>query len=210
MNIVFLGCPGSGKSTQAKALAGKLGMVHFSTGNIFWDEIQRKTPLGHELMDSVTAGRLVPDWLVMDVLKDKLGAEKRGILFDGFPRSTEQAEGLDSWLSGRSSKLDAVIYFHMPETAALQRLERRVVCSSCGAIAEAAGAAACTVCGGPVSSRGCDKPEILKRRLMAYKDQTEPVLSYYRSNDILVEVKADKPQQDVTVQIALALKSLVQ
>jgi adenylate kinase len=208
MNIVFLGCPGSGKGTQARIIAQKLNMAHFSTGDIFWDEVQKKTPLGHEVMDNVSTGRLVPDWLVLGLLKDKLGQEKRGILFDGFPRTNEQAEGLDSWLSARSSALNAAIFFNIPEAVAAKRLETRGICQACGAIQGSSGAA-CGVCGGTLARRADDKPEAIRKRMMAYKDQTESLLSYYRSNGILIEIKADQPPQAVTTQIALALKSVV-
>jgi len=183
MNIVFLGLPGAGKGTQASFISQKLGMVHFSPGDILWDEIARKTPLGMEVHDNLSSGRLAPDWLVLRVLKDRLVSEKRGLLFDGFPRTMEQAEALDAWLASRSAKLNAVIHFELPEAEAAKRLVFR--------------------------GREDDKPDIVKKRIMAYKDQTEPLLHYYRGNDILLSVNANQPQQAVTAQIALALKSVV-
>jgi adenylate kinase len=208
MNIVFLGCPGSGKGTQARLIAQKLNMVHFSTGDILWEEIQKKTPLGHEVLDNVSTGRPVPDWLILGLLKDKLGQEKRGILFDGFPRTNEQAEALDAWLTSRSTALNAVIFFNITEAAAAKRLEMRGICSTCGTIQGTTGTA-CGACGGPIVRRDDDKPEAVRKRMMAYKDQTEPLLSYYRGNGILLEIKADQPPQAVTTQIAMALKSVV-
>ncbi len=212
MNIVFLGYPGSGKGTQARFIAQKLGMVHFAPGDILWDEVVKKTPLGMEVHDYLSSGRLVPDWLILRLLKDKFAAEKRGILFDGFPRTLEQAEALDAWLSSRSAALSAVIYFNLPEAAAAKRLEGRVACAGCGASYTApAGAplSACSACGGALKRRDDDVPAIIQKRMMVYRDQTEQLISYYKSNDILVEVKADQPQQAVTVQVATALKSVL-
>ncbi|MDP2864961.1 MAG: nucleoside monophosphate kinase, partial [Elusimicrobiota bacterium] len=107
MNIILLGYPGSGKGTQAKVLSQKLGMFHVSTGDIFREELAKKTPLGQEVAKYLSAGRLVPDKLVLEVLKVRLNTETRGLLFDGFPRTVDQAEGLDNWFSGRGQSIDA-------------------------------------------------------------------------------------------------------
>lgn len=212
MNIVFLGFPGSGKSAQARFIADKLNMTLFSPGDIFWGELAKKDPLGLEVHDYLSAGKLVPDWLVLRMLKDRLATETRGILFDGFPRTMEQAEGLDAWLASRSGELDGVIYFNLPEAAAAARLADRVVCAGCGKPyppLPPGQAASCGLCGGKLLRREDDVPEVIKKRMMAYRDQTEQLLTYYRSNGILKEIKADQAQQAVSAQIALALKSLV-
>lgn len=211
MNIVFIGMPGAGKGTQGRFFAQKLGMSHFSPGSIMWDEAAKKTPFGQEVHDYLSSGRLAPDWLVLRLLSDRLSAEKRGIIFGGFPRTLEQAEGMDAWLSSRSSELNTVIYLNIPEADAAGRLFMRALCTACGAVTAAGGGALppCPSCGGNLRRREDDRPETVRKRFMVYKDQTESLLSYYRSNSVLKEVNAALPQQEVSAQIAMVLKSLV-
>ena len=213
MNIVLLGYPGSGKGTQANTLSAKLNLAQVSFGRIFWNEVAKKTPLGHEVSDNLVAGWLVPDWLVLGQLKERFKDERRGFLFDGFPSTTEQAEGLDAWLEARSTSVDAVIMLKLPEAEVLKRLAQRRVCPGCGAIYNLATSPTfmeglCDSCGGKLQQRQNDRPEAIKKRLMAYKDQTEPVMSYYRGSSKCFEVKADQSAQDVTTQILALVKNL--
>jgi adenylate kinase len=211
MNIVLLGCPGSGKGTQARAISRRLGLKDFSLGDIYWNEIALKTPLGEEVSDYVITGRLVPDWLTLVTLKEKLAAERGGLLLDGFPRTMEQADGLEAWLASRSSALDAVIYLNLPEAEAAKRLADRLICTSCGSIYNRETVKSfmenvCDSCGGVVKSRADDKPELIKKRIMVYRDQTEHLVSYYRGNVDLFEIKAVQPPAAVTAQILGFLK----
>ncbi len=215
MNIALLGCPGSGKGTQARVISRKLGLLQVSPGDIFWNELNKKTPLGHQVADYLATGRLVPDWLVLGVLKERLAAEKKGVLLDGFPRTMEQAEGLDTWLASRSASLDAVIYLNLPEVEAARRLAERRVCAGCGMIySNLTGMpfieTACGLCGGVLKSREDDKADVVRKRIMVYRDQTEPLISYYRGTVEFFEVKADQPQQAITTQILALLKPLQQ
>lgn len=212
MNIVLLGCPGSGKGTQARAIARRLGLKHFSPGDIYWDEIAKKTPLGEEVTDYLTTGRLVPDWLVLVTLKEKLAKETGGLLLDGFPRTMEQAEAFETWLASRSAALDAVIYLSLPEAEAAKRLADRLVCPGCGGIFNRATVKpfmenVCDSCGGAIRPRADDKPELIKNRIMVYRDQTEHLISYYRGNVEFFEVKASQPPEAVTAQILRLLKA---
>ena len=213
MNIAFLGYPGSGKGTQARLLAGKLGLVHVSFGDIYWREINKKTPMGQEVSDYLPTGRLVPDWLVFGWLKEKYAAERRGFLFDGFPATTEQAEQLDAWLASRAAALDAVVFLNIPEAEAAKRLGARRVCPGCGAIFNTLTNPPfmenlCDSCGGPLKPQEDDKPEALKKRLMVYRDYTSQLNSYYRGNSAVLEVKADQPPAEVTKQILSVLKTV--
>jgi adenylate kinase len=212
MNIVLLGCPGSGKGTQAREISRKLGLKHINFGDIFWDEMTKKTPLGQQVSDYLSTGRLVPDWLVLGVLKERFAAERRGFLLDGFPRTMEQAEALDSWFTSRSSSLDAVVYLNLPEAEAVRRLVERRVCSGCGMIFNTLTSKpfmenACDSCGGVLKPKADDKVEVVKQRVMAYRDQTEPLISYYRGNVELFEIKADQPKQMITTQILSRLNA---
>lgn len=211
MNIVLLGYPGSGKTTQAKKLASTLGLAHVSFGDIFRGEIERKTPLGFEVMDYLSTGRLAPDWLVLNHLKDRFAKERLGFMFDGFPRTMEQAEGLETWLASRSSSLTAAFLLKLPEAEALKRAAGRRHCGSCGTQFNTATqppmmADLCDNCGGKLSQRVDDRPEILKRRIMSFHDQTEHLVSYYNANAEFAEINAMQPVQGVFTQIALALK----
>ncbi|HNW44973.1 MAG TPA: nucleoside monophosphate kinase [Elusimicrobiales bacterium] len=213
MNIVLLGYPGAGKGTQARIIADKLNMVHVSFGDIFWAEIARKSLLGQEVSDYLDTGRLVPDWLILGQLKERFASERRGLLFDGFPRTGEQAEGLDAWLEARSSSLDAIVHLKLPEVEVAKRLEGRRVCG-CGKIynihtSPPFMADMCDSCAGPLKPQKDDKPEVIKKRIMAYRDQTEHLLIYYRGNVPVLEVKADQPVQAVTTQLLTSLKTVL-
>ncbi|OGS12884.1 MAG: adenylate kinase [Elusimicrobia bacterium RIFOXYA2_FULL_58_8] len=211
MNVILLGYPGSGKGTQAKVLAQKFGLFHVSTGDIFREELAKKTPLGQEVAGYLSAGRLVPDKLVLEVLKTRLATETRGLLFDGFPRTVEQAEGLDSWLDSRSMAVDAVIFINVPEAEVAKRLGDRRTCLGCGKIYNMgtrppAKADACDVCAKKLITREDDKPEVIIRRLQVYRDQTEPLLAYYRASGNFNEVDGGRNPESVAADIAGMLK----
>lgn len=211
MNIILLGYPGSGKGTQAKVLSQKLGMFHVSTGDIFREELAKKTPLGQEVAGYLSAGRLVPDRLVLEVLKARLGAETRGLLFDGFPRTVDQAEELDNWFASRKQALDAVVFLNVPEGEVAKRLGARRTCSGCGRIfntitSPPAKENVCDACGKPLTIRDDDKPEVIARRIQVYKDQTEPLLAYYRSSGIFHEADGGQAPEAVAEKVAALLK----
>ena len=212
MNMILLGYPGSGKGTQARVLSQKLGLLHVSTGEIFREELAKKTALGQEVGDYLSAGQLVPDWLVLDMLKHRLSSETRGLLFDGFPCTLEQAEGLDEWFNSRAMKLDAVVFLNLPEAEVVRRLDERRICVKCGTIYNLHVTTpmlenACDSCGGALTTRGDDKPEVIKKRIMVYRDQTEPLVSYYKGNSFFLEVRADQPPQAITEKILSSLNS---
>lgn len=214
MNISIIGCPGSGKGTQGRLLAAKLNLAHISFGDIYWKEIAAKTPLGHEVADYVGTGQLVPDWLLSSTLKDRFAAEKRGALFGGYPRTVEQAEALDAWLGTRKASLDAVFVLNLPEPEAMKRIAGRQVCSGCGAAYDKALKppmlqGTCDLCSMKLRGRDDDRPEPLKKKFMIYREYLDQLLSYYRGNVKIFDIKAEQDPQGVTTQIALGLKSIV-
>jgi len=212
MNIVLLGYPGSGKGTQAKIVSGQLGLLHFSTGDIFREEIAKKTKLSLDTAGYISSGRLVPDRLVMELIKSRLATETRGILFDGFPRTVEQAQALDDYFDSRSLAVDRVIFLDVPEKEVVSRLGARRTCEKCGMIFNLLTKAPvkegfCDACGGKLLHRQDDKPEVIANRIMVYRDQTEPLLAYYRGNGVFSSVRADIPAPEITVQILASIKS---
>lgn len=209
--MILLGYPGSGKGTQAKVLSQKLDMFHVSTGDIFREELAKKTSLGQEVAGYLNAGRLVPDKLVLDVLKVRLGAETRGLLFDGFPRTVEQAEGLDNWFGSRGQAIDAVVFLNVPEDEVARRLGARRTCPGCGRIynvisAPPAKEGVCDVCGKPLTTRDDDKPAVIERRLQVYRDQTEPLLAYYRAAGNFYEADGSLPPETVAGKVVSLLR----
>lgn len=211
MNIILLGYPGSGKGTQAKVLSQKLGLFHVSTGDIFREELASKTELGQKVAGYLSAGRLVPDGVVLEVLKARLGKETRGLLFDGFPRTVEQAEGLDVWFESRGQAIDAVLFLDVPEAEVARRLGARRTCSGCGKIYNTitnppAKEDVCDVCGKPLTIRADDKADVIARRIQVYKDQTEPLLAYYRASGNFKAVDGSKESSSVAEEVEKLLK----
>jgi len=148
----------------------------------------------------------VPDRLVLDLIKSRLATETRGILFDGFPRTVEQAQALDDYFDSRSLAVDRVVFLDLPEQEVVSRLGARRTCEKCGIIYNLLTKApakenVCDACGGKLILRQDDQAEVIKKRIMVYRDQTEPLLAYYRGNGIFSEVKADLPPEEITGRI---------
>lgn len=214
MNIAIIGCPGSGKGTQGRLLAPKLNLAHVSFGEIYGREVAAKTPLGHEVADYFSTGQLVPDWLLSSTLKDRFAGERRGLLFGGYPRTVEQAEALEAWLTTRRASLDAVFVLNIPEAEAARRIAGRQICGGCGAPYDKVMKppmlqGVCDACSMKLKQRDDDRPEPLKKKFMIYREYRDQLLSYYRGNVKIFEIKAEQDQQSVTTQIAMGLKSIV-
>jgi adenylate kinase len=217
MNIILLGAPGSGKGTQAVNLVKKYGAVHISTGNIFREEIGKKSELGLKVEEYLKSGRLVPDALTIEVVKGRLSRPdcKQGFLMDGFPRTVAQAEALDGYLNSVSWKIDAVINIDLSEEEAVRRLSTRRQCEKCGKIYNLATqppkeADKCDIDGGKVFQRADDMPETIKKRLMVFQDLTQPLISYYRGAGVLEKVNGDEPVEQVTKDIFAILDGVAQ
>lgn len=206
MNIVLLGAPGAGKGTQAQRLVADFGLAHISTGDLLRAAVKAQSPLGVEAKKYMDAGQLVPDQLVIDLVKERLGADdaQKGFILDGFPRNTAQAVTLDSELSQMGLSLDAALLVSVKPEVIIERLSSRRTCRSCG-YTTPAGTGACPNCGGEMYQRDDDKPETIKNRLDVYESQTSPLIEYYKGHGILKEVDGDR---DVTAVYADVKKLL--
>ena len=194
MNIVLLGAPGAGKGTQAQKLVEEFGYAHISTGDLLRSAVANGTELGKEAKAYMDKGELVPDSLVIGLVKERLGEPdaKRGFLLDGFPRNVAQAKALDEALPELGIAIDAALLVEVKPEVIIERLSNRRVCRSCGYT----GTAADTVCpkdGGEMYQRDDDKPETIRKRLDVYATETEPLLGYYADQDLLITVDGDRP-----------------
>ncbi len=187
-SIVLLGAPGAGKGSQAAKISAKYGIPHISTGDILRRNIKDQTELGKLAEAYIKAGDLVPDGLVIDIVKDRLEKSdcENGYILDGFPRTIAQAEALD-----KVAKIDVAINIVVPFEVIEQRLTGRRVCI-CGEtyhVSTLGGKTTCEKCGKPLFVRDDDKIETVKARLQVYLDQTAPLIDYYARKGILVDVE---------------------
>ena len=206
MNIVLLGGPGAGKGTQAQKLVAEFGFAHISTGDLLRAAIKEGSKLGKKAKGYMDAGQLVPDDLVIDLVKERLEADdaQKGFLLDGFPRNTAQAVALDSELSAMNRTLDAALLVSVEPAVIVERLSSRRTCRDCGYTAPA-GVDTCPRCGGEMYQRDDDKPETIQHRLDVYQSQTAPLVEYYRGHSILKEVDGDRPVDEVYVDVKVLL-----
>ena len=209
MRLVFMGPPGIGKGTYASAVSKKYGIPHISTGDIFREEIKKGSPLGLKVKEYVSRGELVPDDIVIEVVRRRLSREdcKKGFILDGYPRTLRQAEALDE-----ITKIDLVLNFVAPDEIIIERVSGRIICSKCGAIYHEKWRpprkpGVCDVCGGRVIKREDDRPEVVKHRLELYKRQFAPIIEYYRRKGLLVDVDASDTADVVIPRIIRLLES---
>ena len=208
MNIVLLGGPGAGKGTQAQKLVAEFGFAHISTGDLLRAAIKKGSKLGMKAKGFMDAGQLVPDDLVIDLVKERLEADdaQAGFILDGFPRNTAQAVALDSELPEMGRPPDAALLVSVEPAVIVERLSSRRTCRDCGYTAPA-GVDTCPRCGGEMYQRDDDKPETIQHRLDVYATQTAPLIEYYKGHSILKEVDGDRPV-DVVYADAKALLGL--
>ena len=206
MKLIFLGPPGAGKGTQATGVSSKLNVPHISTGDMFRSAIKNETKTGLEAKKYMDNGQLVPDSVVIDMVRERLsmGDCENGYLLDGFPRTVEQAEALDT-----ISSPDAVVNIDVADEKLLSRLTGRRVCGKCQGtfhISKLADEKVCPVCGGELIHRDDDKPETIKKRLQVYHDQTAPLIGYYTGNGKLKTVDGDNRPEEVLIAILASLE----
>lgn len=205
--IVFLGPPGAGKGTQAAILAKALGIPHVSTGDMLRSAVADRTPLGQEADAYMRRGDLVPDELVLRILRERLGlADARdGFLLDGFPRTIPQAERLAVF-----APVDRVVSFEIPEEILMERLTQRWSCPNCGAVYNLAThppkvSGTCDRCGKPLAQRADDQAAVVASRLRAYHQQTSPLLEYYRKHGTIRPIDARGSQDAVAARVRSAI-----
>ncbi len=208
MNLIFLGPPGSGKGTQAKLLSERLGMLHLSTGDILREAVREGTPLGREAKRYMDEGKLVPDEVVIGIVKEWLLSKgvERGVIFDGFPRTVAQAEALDRMMKELGQKIDWVIDIDVSEAEVLKRLSGRRTCKNCGAMYHLVFnpprvEGICDKCGGELYQRDDDKEETIKSRLKVYKEQTEPLKDYYKKLGIMKSIVGEGGIEEIQKEI---------
>ncbi|MEL4154081.1 adenylate kinase [Corynebacterium bovis] len=174
MRLVLLGPPGAGKGTQAAILSDALSIPHVSTGDLFRDNISRETELGREAQQYMDAGRFVPTSVTANMVRTRLGQDDaaKGFLLDGFPRTIEQAEILRDMLAEKGESLDAVVNYTVSEDVVVERMLAR--------------------------GRKDDNEEVIRTRLQVYRDETAPLIDFYRELDLLVDVDAEGTVEDIS------------
>jgi len=213
-NLIILGPPGAGKGTQAKAIAGELGLCHIDCGNVIRHEVAEQTEFGRTAKEHMLAGRLVPDELVIDIMLKRLDATDcaNGFLLDGFPRTVGQAEGLDAFLNGKNNRLDFMIYLDISPETAVERLSSRRYCPVCGRTYNVLTAppkveGICDDDGTKLEVRPDDKPDTVINRIEVYEKQTSPLRAYYGEKAGYLEFDGGKPGDEVTGEIVGKIKS---
>lgn len=207
MNLVFLGPPGAGKGTQASRVSAAFGIAHISTGAILREAIAAGTDLGRKAKAIIDRGELVPDDIVIGIVKDRLSQPDcaKGYLLDGFPRTVPQAEALDTF-----SKVEAAVNVDVPAEEIIERIAGRRVCQACGEAMHVSllREGKCAKCGGEVVQRDDDRAETVRNRLLVYESQTKPLIDYYRRQDVLIDIDGNQEIDAVLADVMAALKGL--
>ena len=213
-----MGPPGAGKGTQAKRLVEKFGMAHLSSGDIFRAEKAGGSEIGKKLAEYMDAGQLVPDEIVVAMMAKAITQSDAsgGLLLDGFPRTVAQAESLDNQLSDANKPLDAVVVITADPDIIVERITGRRSCPECGEsyhvkFIPPKAEGVCDACGAKLTQRDDDTESVVRQRLDAYNQQTEPVIGYYRNREgglDVIEIDGGRMPDEVTTAMVSALESL--
>jgi adenylate kinase len=210
MRLILVGPPGAGKGTQAQFLSAHYSIPHISTGDIFRANLKAGTELGNQAKAFMDRGELVPDSVTNDMVKDRLTHDDiaNGFLLDGYPRNVAQAEVLRAFLAEAKTPLQAALELSIAPDEIIKRLSSRRTCRSCGASNEA-GSTNCSSCNGAdLYQREDDKEEVITRRLEVYAEQTSPIISFYRSEGLLITIPAVGTVAEITEHAITALGRL--
>ncbi|MBD0739197.1 adenylate kinase [Streptomyces sp. CBMA29] len=215
MRIVLVGPPGAGKGTQAAFLAKNLSIPHISTGDLFRANISQGTDLGKQAKAFMDAGDLVPDEITIGMAEDRLEQADavEGFLLDGFPRNEFQARALDAYMAGHGIALDGVLDLEVPEDEVVKRIAGRRVCRNNSAhvfhvqYSKPATEGVCDVCGGELYQRSDDGEDKVRNRIEVYHRETEPIIDYYKQQDLVVTISALGPVAEVTQRAMDALRA---
>lgn len=211
MNLILLGPPGAGKGTLAFMLERDYGLHHISTGDMLREAVTQKTELGEKAYEYMKKGLLVPDEIMIEMIREKLSETcKSGFILDGFPRTIPQAEALDTLLKEIGKNLKAVVLLKISKEVILERLTNRRVCSKCGALYHLKHSPPkikdkCDICGGSLYQREDDKEETILRRIRVYEEQTTPLIDYYRKKGLLIEINAEPHLDKVYAELKRCL-----
>lgn len=213
MRVILFGPPGAGKGTQAQLVEKRYDIVHLSTGDMLRQSVASGSALGQELQKIMVSGSLVPDDIMIELIAERIEAPDcaNGFVFDGFPRTTPQAEALDAMLAEKGMSLDRVIWIEIDDDILVDRISGRFNCAECGAgfhdsFHRPQAEGVCDGCGGrEFSRRKDDNAETVKARLKAYHQQTAPLLPYYRAKSIVETVDGSAQISDVAGRIEAIL-----
>jgi len=214
LKALMFGAPGAGKGTYASRLQTKLGVEVIATGDIFRELMKKDSELGRKVKSYVEKGLLVPDEVVVEILRQRLSQipEGKGFILDGFPRTLEQAKTLEG-----VTKIDVILLLDVPDWIIIERLSSRRICRNCGTVynirfLKPKVEGKCDKCGGPLYQRSDDTPEVIKNRLQVYQKQTKPLLDYYNEKKIPVATvnttSLDQPPEPMVEKLILELKKL--
>jgi len=214
MQLILLGPPGVGKGTQAKMIAGHYGIVQISTGDILRQEVMTSTDLGNLAGSYMERGLLVPDEVVIEIIKERLQDPdcRPGYVLDGFPRTLAQAEALDRVLEAGRSRIDLALSLDLSEAELVERMAGRRICEKCGEVFHIRfhpprTEGTCDRCGGSLTQREDDCEETIRRRLRVYEAETAPLIDYYRRLGKLEGISASGDAQEVGERIHRVLKA---
>lgn len=205
--VILMGPPGGGKGTQAKSLMVSMNVPHISTGDMLRAARREGTELGKKADAYISAGQLVPDELVNGIVAQRLASESKGYILDGYPRTIAQAQALDN----AGERIDAVVLIDVPDELLVERIVGRQSCVSCGAVFHVKNMPSkvdgiCDHCGGNLIQRADDKEDVVRSRLKAYHEQTQPLVDYYKNKGLLFTINGNDKVETVFDEIRKVLE----